>query len=128
MFLVYLASTDESATILEAPLLRLATRPTELTDELVRNVVRECLVMNEEELPDNFEAMTGEEALAYMRNEVAIYSSENIVVVVDESNEKLLLTVGGALGRTMQDDSSSYAAAEVWGAVVTEHGLEVFDI
>lgn len=128
MYLVYLVSQSESATILEKPLAR--AEAAVITDELIRNVVSSCLADNGDELPDGFGEMSGDDALVYLREDVGYYCSEDTIVFVQEEGniELMLEKVGDALSRTMQDDSSCYAAAEAWGAVVIEHGLAHFEV
>jgi hypothetical protein len=126
-YLVYLVSTDESATILNEPVFELDEIPSEITDEQVFDMVVGLLKTNNETLPENIK--TGSEALEWMREE-AIYYSEDLLVVVPNTGSvrEKLFTVGDALFDTMGDDSSCYAAAESWSNVVRSHGEVEFAI
>lgn len=126
-YLVYLVSTDESATILNEPVFTLDAIPGDITDEQLFKMVVNLVESNKETLPEDIK--TGGDALEWMREE-AMYYSENLLVVVpnDGKIQDKLFTVGEALFMTMEDDSSCYRAAETWCSVVQSHGVAEFEI
>jgi hypothetical protein len=123
-YLIYLVASDESATILNTPVHVSESKPTEITDGVLLEVVKGLLADNGVTLPD--EITTGIDALNWMREECIYYSEDTFVAVEDTGNVKdRLEAIGDALLMTMGDDSSCYQAAASWREIVKSYGEEI---
>lgn len=127
-YLVYLVSTSESATVLNTPVFELDHTPDQISDEQLFEMVGELSKTEKQTIPDDI--TTGHEALDWMRYDQCFFYSENLLVVVPNTEllKYALECVGDALMNTMDNDSSSYRAAEVWCSVVRSHKVVEFSI
>lgn len=132
MFHLFLFSVDETATILSSPVLSLTERPTEITAEMLSQIILNVKV--EEFSPgvtaEFLEGKSFDELLEVLNEDLCLYLP-NIAVVEGDEAMKAAETAGDAPGVAMQhagSDSAIYSICEAWSDVLQEDAIEVFDI
>lgn len=118
LFLYY---SGESATCLNTPVLKCDEIPVEITHPMMVEIVRG---QDNNRHPDvNFNAMDMQELATFMQEDLCL--SMNSVAVIEESQFDVIEQIGDALLETMEDDSSTYRAAEVFGKILQNKSVSI---
>lgn len=124
---LYLFNDDETATLFDSPVIQVPADTTELTDDMIRQIL---LGVGYE--GDGFDVVD-EEVMTWSVEKVAAAMGDvyclymNKVALVPIGEQKTIEQVGEALIKMFGNDSATYKACASFGEFLTEKAVRVLD-